>query len=144
MLAARISRRRTLIPDGIDFCSERGLDLHRLYPLAYRAVAELRPGAWETAADCADGVLRARTRLHVPTILALAALALLRSRRGDPDRHRCSTRLRPSPTRVASSGGIGPVAAGRAETVWLVGRDGEIEAATDSASRSRCVGGTDG
>ena len=43
---------------GIEYCSERGLELFRLYLLAFRARLELDQGRWSEAADSAAAVLR--------------------------------------------------------------------------------------
>ena len=79
-------------------------------------------------ASCARAAPR-----RLPTILALTTLALLRSRRGDPD----PWSLLDEAQALAEASGelprIGPVAAARAEALWLAGRTDEIEAATDSA-----------
>ena len=107
-------------------------------------MAELEQGHWASAADCADGVLRARRASTTPTILALTTLALLRSRRGDPD----PWSLLDEAQAMAEASGelprIGPVAAARAEALWLAGRMDEIEAATTRRSRSRCGGAMGG
>ncbi len=118
---------------ALDYCNDRGLELHGLYHLTYLAVAELEQCRWASAADCAHGVLRARRASTTPTILALAVLARLRSRRGDPD----PWSLLDEAEELAVASGellrIGPVAAARAEALWLAGRPEEVEAATDAA-----------
>jgi MoxR-like ATPase len=43
---------------GIAYCSDRGLELFRLYLLAFRARLELNQGRWSEAADSATEVLR--------------------------------------------------------------------------------------
>ena len=134
LLAARMyPEADALLADAIRYCNERGFELHGLYHLTYFTVAELEQGHWASAADCADGVLRARRASTTPTILALTTLALLRSRRGDPD----PWSLLDEAQALAEASGelprIGPVAAARAEALWLAGRAEEIEAATDSA-----------
>jgi DNA-binding CsgD family transcriptional regulator len=134
MLAARMyPEADALLRNAIRYCSERGFELHGLYHLTYFTVAELEQGHWASAADSADGVLRARRASTTPTILALTTLALLRSRRGDPD----PWSLLDEAQEMAEASGelprIGPVAAARAEALWLAGRTDEIEAATDSA-----------
>ena len=49
---------RRYLERGIAFCSERGIELHRLYLLADRSRLELAEGRWEEAADTASAVLR--------------------------------------------------------------------------------------
>jgi DNA-binding CsgD family transcriptional regulator len=133
-LAARMyPEALAVLANAIGYCNERGLELHWLYHLSYLTVAELEQGRWASAADCADGVLRARRASTTPTILTLTVLAQLRSRRGDPD----PWSLLDEAEALAEESGelprIGPVVAARAEALWLAGRADEIEAATDSA-----------
>src|SRR5207244_5328038 len=70
---------------GIAYCSERGLELYRLYLLGYLARHALDQGRWSDAADSAASVLRIPRTSTTPRIHALAVLALVRARRGDPD-----------------------------------------------------------
>ena len=83
-IAAMRSRAGYLEP-GIAYCSERGLELFRLYLLAYRARFELDQGRWTEAADSAATVLRIPRTSTTPRIIALVVLALVRARRGDPE-----------------------------------------------------------
>jgi tetratricopeptide (TPR) repeat protein len=69
---------------GIAYCSDRGLELFRLYLLAYRARLELDAGRWPEATDSAASVLRIPRTSNKPRIMALVVLALVRARRGDP------------------------------------------------------------
>src|SRR5439155_642208 len=62
-----------------------GLDLWRLYLLAYRARSQLDRGHWDDAVDSATLVLRDPRATPMPRITALAVLGLVRARRGDPD-----------------------------------------------------------
>jgi DNA-binding CsgD family transcriptional regulator len=118
---------------ALAYCNERGLELHGLYHLVYLAVADLEQGRWAEAADCAHSVLRVQRASTTPTILALTILSLLRARRGDPD----PWSLLDEAQELAEASGelprIGPVAAARAEALWLAGRGDEIAAATESA-----------
>jgi len=74
------------LQEGLDYCSDRGLERDRLYLLAYRARLELDQGRWEEASDSAAAVLRIPCTSIMPRILALVVLALVRARRGDPGR----------------------------------------------------------
>ncbi|HZT16324.1 MAG TPA: AAA family ATPase [Gaiellaceae bacterium] len=69
---------------GLAFCSERGLELFRLYLLAYQARAELDRGRWTEAGELAEKVVRVPRTSTIPRITALVVLGLLRARRGDP------------------------------------------------------------
>jgi DNA-binding CsgD family transcriptional regulator len=73
------------LADGIEFCAEHGLELWRLYLIAYRARAELDQGRWTQAAEAASFVLGYPHGTPHLRILALSTLALIRARRGDPD-----------------------------------------------------------
>jgi hypothetical protein len=109
---------------GLEYCTERGLDLWRLYLLAERARSQLDRGRWDEAVDSASLVLRDPRATPMPRITALAVLGLVRARRGDPDVW--------SPLdeawRLAESTGelqrIEPAAAARVEAAWLEGHSG--------------------
>ena len=81
----RHSLASTYLEPGIAHCSERGLELFRLYLLAYRARLELDQGRWSQAADSAASVLRVPRTSTTPRIVSLVVVALARARRGDPD-----------------------------------------------------------
>ncbi|HEX6619117.1 MAG TPA: AAA family ATPase, partial [Solirubrobacteraceae bacterium] len=69
---------------GLEYCTERGMDLWRLFLVACRARLELDRGLWTQAADSAAEALRDRRTWPVPRLFALTVLALVRARRGDP------------------------------------------------------------
>jgi len=121
------------VQEGLDYCSNRGLELFRLYLLADRARLELETGRWADAADSAAAVLRIDRTSTTPRIFALVVLGLVRARRGDPG-HR---ELLEEAWRLAEPTGelprLGPVAAARAEEAWLEGNLSRIDAATASA-----------
>ncbi len=116
---------------GIDYCSDRGLELFRLYLIAHRARLELDMGRWADAADSAEAVLRIERTSTMPRIIALVVLALVRARRGDTGH---STLLAQA-WRLSEPTGelprLGPVAAARAETAWLEGDRDAVAAATE-------------
>src|SRR5207244_13540816 len=70
--------------EGLEYCGERGLDLWRLYLLAYRARSELDRARWDDAAESAMLVLGNPRSSPVPRIVALSVLGLVRARRGGP------------------------------------------------------------
>ena len=110
---------------GIDWCGEHGLDLWRLYLLAYRARTDLDRGRWDEAADAASFVLTHRRTSVLLKILALVVLGLVRARRGDPD-HR---RLLDEALELTGGGNelqhLAPVAVARGEVAWL---EGDVDA----------------
>jgi DNA-binding CsgD family transcriptional regulator/tetratricopeptide (TPR) repeat protein len=118
---------------GLEYCTERGLDLWRLYLLAYRARSQLDRGQWDDAVDSATLVVRDPRATPMPRIRALAVLGLVRARRGDPD-------VWPpldEAWRLAEPTGelqrVEPAASARAEAAWLEGRTEAVADATESA-----------
>ncbi|MGH3002730.1 MAG: ATP-binding protein [Gaiellaceae bacterium] len=73
-----------LLGEGIEYCTERGLELWRLYVIVYRARVELDQGRWDDAADSAGFVLRQPHHAPLLRLLALTVLGTVRIRRGDP------------------------------------------------------------
>ena len=119
--------------DGVAYCAAHDLDSWRLYMVAWRAVAELHAGDYDTAAASAAEVLRDPRTPTITRIPALVALALLRARRGDPG----YAELLDDALEVALPTGelqrLGPVAAARAEVAWLAGDAAASTAATELA-----------
>jgi DNA-binding CsgD family transcriptional regulator/tetratricopeptide (TPR) repeat protein len=135
-LAWALTRRREYvdaeetIAEGLDYCAERDLELYAYYLHAYRSRGELDRGRWDSAAESASLVAYARRGSPDARIPALVTIALVRARRGDPD-HR--TPLTDALTLTQTGGMLqrfGPIAAARAEVLWLEGRRDEIDAAT--------------
>jgi DNA-binding CsgD family transcriptional regulator len=137
---AAVGRRRHSVANmymepGIAYCSERGLDLHRLYLLAYRARLELDQGRWSEAADSAASVLRIPRTSTTPRILSLVVVGLLRARRGDPGQWAALDEAWALAEPTGELPRLGPVAAARAEAAWLEGDRDAVGAATESALR---------
>src|SRR6185437_11796637 len=111
------------LDEGLSWCGERGLELFRMYLLAYRSRSELDQGRWTEAADTAATVLRLRRTSATPGIVALTTLGLVRARRGDPGWGELLDEawLIAEPTGELAR--LGPVAAARAEAAWL---DGDV------------------
>lgn len=116
------------LEEGLEYCESRGLDLWRLYLLAYRARACLDRGIWDEAVNVARLVIDDQRSSPMPRIVALSVLGLVRARRGDPDVWPVleeAWRLA-SPTRELQR--IEPAAIARAEAAWLEGRPELVEA----------------
>jgi DNA-binding CsgD family transcriptional regulator/tetratricopeptide (TPR) repeat protein len=118
---------------GLEYCAERGLDLWRLYLLAWHARSQLDRGHWDEAVDAATLVLGDPRATPMPRITALAVLGVVRARRGDPDvwsplDEACALA---EPTGELQR--IEPAAAARAEAAWLEGQHDGVADATDSA-----------
>jgi DNA-binding CsgD family transcriptional regulator len=72
------------LEEGIEYATERDLDDHRNYLVAWRADAALERGRWDdAAADARQALSHPHAVLH--RVWSLLVLATLRARRGDPD-----------------------------------------------------------
>jgi DNA-binding CsgD family transcriptional regulator len=121
------------IEEGLAYCSERGLELFRLYLLAARARLAFDQGRWTDAADFAATVIRIHRTSITPRIVALVVLGLIRARRGDPGHREALDEAWALAEPTGELPRFGPVAAARAEAAWLEGdRDG-VAAAVESA-----------
>ncbi len=118
---------------GIRYCSERGLELYRLYLLAYRARSELDQGRWEDAAATAAAVVRVPRASTMPRTVAQVVLGLVRARRGDPGWSAPLDEAWALSESTGESLRFGPAAAARAETAWLEGRHDAAAGATQTA-----------
>jgi DNA-binding CsgD family transcriptional regulator/tetratricopeptide (TPR) repeat protein len=118
---------------GLEHCTERGLDLWRLYLVAYRARRELDQGRWSDAIDSAALVLRDTRTSPLPRIVALAVLGLVRARRGDPDVWPPLDEAWALAEPTAELQRIEPAAVARAEAAWLDGRQEAAAGATEVA-----------
>ena len=107
------------IAAGIDYCSDNGQELYRLYLLAYRSRLELDQGRWSDAADSATAVLRIPRTSTTPRITALVVLGLVRARRGDPGHRAALEEAWALAEPTGELPRLGPVAAARAEAAWL-------------------------
>jgi DNA-binding CsgD family transcriptional regulator/tetratricopeptide (TPR) repeat protein len=118
---------------GVDYCSAQGLELYRLYLLAYRARLELAQGHWSRAAETAAMVLSVPRTSTTPRIMGLVVLGLVKARRGEPG-HRS---LLDEAWALAEPTGelprLGFVAAARAEAGWLAGNREAVASATQAA-----------
>jgi hypothetical protein len=117
---------------GTEFCTRRDLELHLHYLDVRQAQMWLDQGRWDEAAETVCGVIDDRRAAPDALAQALAVLALLRARRGDPAH---ASTLEHAVT-LAKDGGdlqrLGPVVAARAEILWLDRRSVEIDDATAS------------
>jgi DNA-binding CsgD family transcriptional regulator len=116
---------------GLEFAESRGLELWRIYLLAFKASAAVAEGRWTEALDSASVVLRESFPSTAPPALALTAIGLIRARRGDSEQW---PPLDDALALVEPSGELGrlaPVAAARAEAAWLDGEPEKIARATE-------------
>lgn len=118
---------------ALEFCTDRGLELWRLFSFAFRSRLELDRGEWSAAADSAAVVLRDPRAAPVPRVVALSVAGLVRARRGDPE----AWPLLDEAWALAEPTGelqrVEPAAAARAEAAWLEGRTDTVAHMTDAA-----------
>ena len=125
---------RRYLEEGISYCSDRGLDLFRLYLLRAQAQSELHQGHWDKAASTASAVLLIpRTSMPHRAYMHSLSWPSLRARPGDPG-HRD---LLEEAWELAEPTGelprIAPVAAARAAVAWLEGDSSAVDEATAGA-----------
>jgi DNA-binding CsgD family transcriptional regulator/tetratricopeptide (TPR) repeat protein len=120
---------------GLPFLEDRGLELWRIYLLAYKAGAELHQGRWAEALDSASLVLRERFLSTLPPALALTVIGLVRARRGDSDVWGPLDEALALVERSGELQRLAPVAAARAEAAWLEGEPDKVGHATEAATR---------
>jgi DNA-binding CsgD family transcriptional regulator len=110
---------------AVALCRDYDLDMFLGYLRGARAIGLLHRGLWDLAADEADGALRLYSLPPVSRPFPLAALALVRARRGDPD----SWPLLDEAIGLGESTDLirlGPVWEARAEAAWLAGDDDAV------------------
>jgi DNA-binding CsgD family transcriptional regulator/tetratricopeptide (TPR) repeat protein len=118
---------------ALELCTERGLELWRLFAFAFRSRLELDRGDWGDATDSASVVLRDPRSAPVPRVVALSVAGLVRARRGDPE----AWPLLDEAWALAEPSGelqrVEPAAAARAEAAWLEGRSDAVIETTEAA-----------
>lgn len=117
------------LDEGLAYCSDRGLELFRLYLLASRARLELDQGRWTDATDTAASILRTPRTSTTPRIHALV-LGLVRTRRGDPEWLPVLDEAWALAEPTGELPRFGPVSAAEAEGSWLAGDPRGVEKAT--------------
>ncbi len=122
---------------GIRYCSEHGLELYRLYLLAYRARSELDRGQWADAAATAAAVVRVPRASTMPRTIAQVVLGLVRARRGDPGQSAPLDEAWALSESTGESLRFGPAAAARAEAAWLEGRHEAVAGVYPGGARAR-------
>jgi DNA-binding CsgD family transcriptional regulator/tetratricopeptide (TPR) repeat protein len=120
------------IATGTEYCSEHGLDLWLRYMHVYHARTELDRGRWDEAVEAIPpSVVKPGTPL--PRIVALLVIGLMRARRGESGQWEA---LDEAEELAAGSGELQwvvPVAAARAEALWLGGARDAVAAETEDA-----------
>ncbi len=117
---------------GIEYCTERGLELWLRYLEVYRARIELDRGHWSEAAAAIPLTVE-NPGTPLPRIYALIVLALLRARRGDPEQWDALDEAAELAQTANELQWTAPVAAARAEALWLAGEPERVRDETDEA-----------
>ena len=105
----------------IAYSTEHGLDARTLYIFGWRARAHLEQGDWAKAAEDASFVLGKYRLSAITRIPALAVLAHVRIRRGDPHIEPLLTEGRDLAMKSGELQRIAPIASASAEFAWLKG-----------------------
>jgi DNA-binding CsgD family transcriptional regulator len=122
-----------LLDDGIEYCTDHGLDLWRLYVLASQARGALDQGNWTAAADAVTYVLQQADVPPLLSIMALTTLATVRARRGDPEPDVPLGDAYEIAAGACDMQQVAPVAVARAEWASLIGRADVAAEASDAA-----------
>ena len=115
----------------------RRLDLDRVagYMESWQAICDLFRGRWTLAGERATAAVRTQAPGSTNRVVALVALARVRSRRGDPGADELLDEALALALRSGTLQRLGLVAAARAEAAWLRGND-----AGALAEASRAIG----
>jgi DNA-binding CsgD family transcriptional regulator/tetratricopeptide (TPR) repeat protein len=120
------------IAPGTEYCSERGLDLWLRYMHVYHARTELDRGRWDEAVEAIPAsVVKPGTPL--PRIVALLVIGLVHARRGEDGEWEALDEAAELAVASGELQWVAPVAAARAEALWLAGRGEAVAAETDGA-----------
>jgi hypothetical protein len=118
---------------GVDFCSERDIDLARLYQLAWQALVWMYRGRWTEVSGVAHVVLADARSPVTARITALIALGRLRARRGDPGVWEALDEAKDLAAGMQTLQRVASMQAARAEAAWFEGR-------TEDAAKEASVG----
>ncbi|HEX7705276.1 MAG TPA: AAA family ATPase [Thermoanaerobaculia bacterium] len=110
---------RRYLDEGIAWCRARDLDSWTLYMSGWEARLNLETGNWEKAERAARYVISHRGGSAISRLPALAVLGRLLARRGDPAAATLLDEGMELAQRTGEFQRIAPVAAARAEAVWL-------------------------
>ena len=119
------------LSEGIEYCTEHGLELWRLYLIAYRARAQLDQGDWTEAAESALFVLNQPQQAPLLRLLTLTVLGTIRARRGDPDASSPLEEALELSAGKADLQHLAPVAIARTEAAAL---EGNLQVAEEASS----------
>jgi DNA-binding CsgD family transcriptional regulator len=127
------------IERGIAYTRELGLEAWVKCLVGERALVELALGRWDDAAATAQSLLDGpRDQIIEPRTYALIVVGLLRARRGDPGSWPLLNEAWERAVKADDLQFLAPVAAARAEAVWLEGRTEAIGTETEAAYDLAC------
>ncbi len=110
---------------GLEFCSERDMDLARLYQLAWQALVWMYRGRWTEVSDVAHVVLADERSPVTARITALIALGRVRARRGDRSVWEALDEAKELAGSTGSLQQLALMQAARAEAAWFEGRSAD-------------------
>jgi DNA-binding CsgD family transcriptional regulator len=126
---------------AVSFSEERDLDDTTGHATADLAKIRFEQGSWDDADRLADTALRHRgVSLGIP-IVALCVRGRIRVRRGDPEAASFLDEAWALSCDTGDLAWVWPVAAGRAEAAWLVGRVQDIPPLVEPAYEQACAAG---
>ena len=121
------------LEEGLEYCSEHGMDLWRCFFIPCRARVQLDRGRWHEAEEMANAALRDPRTFPVPRIFALSILGLVRARRGEAGVWELLDEAMVMAEPTGELQRIGVAAAARAEAAWLEGDLARIREETEPA-----------
>lgn len=114
-------RAEQYLAEGIDYVSDRVLDIFHHFMFAWQALTSLYLGHWHEAARVTAKLLESPTGSAVRKIPTLVTLGRLYARRGDTDAHKVLEEALRLATQTGTLQHLGWVRAARAEAAWLAG-----------------------
>ncbi len=106
---------------GLDYCLDHDLDTWRVYMTGSMARERFDRGAWDEAIELALWVLHRPGVAPISAVSAMAVVARLRARRGDPEVWSMLDRALALATDTGEVQRLAPVVAARAEAAFLAG-----------------------
>ena len=137
-----VERAERYFSHGLAFCEERDLDAWTSYLRVHQARFDLDRGRWTQAAEAALALINDSASTTITRIPALAVLAQVRARRGDPGVIELLDEALALAAPTDELQRIGRVAAARAEAAWYRGDADEALRAADMGL-DRAAGHTD-
>jgi DNA-binding CsgD family transcriptional regulator len=123
---------KKVLDEGIHYCEERDLDSWTSYMLSWKATLNLETGNWKEAYGIADNLLKNEDQPPVVKIGALAVVATIKMRRGDPDALPLLLEAKAKAFETMELQRIIPALVALLEYEWITGKNFIEEAALDS------------